>query len=532
MTRPCIGDVPEELLEHILRQVKGTASSIEFWNCLRTCRQWHRISLGLYKGLGFAASATIESDTRRCNVHEEGTLSDIHLRTDFDFKPPSHLYLSMMRSLTVHVRHQRIATPFAPSQAGDLVRSLQEVFSSTKRLSTFSLKFSEGWDFPILDVPAIRQSIIAKLVAMLPDTVIHLELDTSGTDVPPSTELIMNNQEDHLCYQISKILTRLRYLRLRVGHICNDLLAFRPGTVRCYDAESCEYCTTNERATCSLLRSWQMRSMTIWLPWGHAAANNAFIRASKALLDPCLRNPTIILLVHQTDNEHPRRLSITEPPDNIHMSCAWTPQSNVSTALRERLEFFKFKTVRGSSYVPTSTTTFKRSTRRQMMSSRTCIEHDKLLCAPMREFNISYSVGPGSEPGTTSTWTYMAEQTVENMVSWTQNSHLGNRFPMPESDECGKLFWTGEKLWPCRFPGCKEKCETLVHLRGHHMYAHPVRLFGFKWNGYVPCAAVGCDRIGEDGFKDSEELEEHMLGHHLQPCTLLEDTTGSSICEP
>lgn len=548
MTSPHIRELPEELVEHILRWVKDTASPTDFWSCLRTCHQWHRVGLGLYKGLGFAACATIESDTRRCDVKEETAGLKFHLRIDFDLKMPSQLYFSLLRSLTIHIRHQRIAIPFAPSRGCDLVRYLQEVFTTTGLLSTFSLRFADGWDFPNLDVrnaqvrtahetytdfipylqvPAIPQSLLARLVEVLPETVIHLELDTCGTDVPPSMDFTLKNKEEHLCYQISKILARLRRLRLRVGHICNALLAFQTDTQSCNHVASCEYCIASEQATCALLRSWQMRSMTVWIPWGQPAEDNTFVQTSKALMNPSLRNLTVIVLVHQNDEKHNGRTSIIEPSESVYTQFTYRPQSNVSTAVRERLEYFKFNSVTGGT-LKSETVAARQRLERLNNFDRICNEHDTLISTSVRLFNLSPSFGPIPEAGSTSPYPHMAEQTLESMVSWTQNMHLGYRFPISEGNECGKPFWKESKIWACRVVCCKERCETLVHLRGHHMWAHPERLHEASWSGYEPCPSIGCDRVGMNAFESYREAEEHLLAHHLRPCTFHIDAAGES----
>ncbi|KAH7385966.1 hypothetical protein BKA66DRAFT_415572 [Pyrenochaeta sp. MPI-SDFR-AT-0127] len=516
--------LPEELLETVLGFVKDSAPSESYWNCLKTCHQWHRIGLGLYEGLGYAASAIIESDSRRCDVREGDSQSDFNMSFNLDLAPPSHLYLSLMKCLTIHIHHRRVAASISPLSRGDLVESLEKVFSLTKRLTTFSLRFSDGWDFPRLDVPAVPQSMLARLISVLPDTVINLELDTAGTDLPPSTELISQNAEYHLCYQISKILMRLQHLRLRVGHVCDGLHGRHPNARPCQRAESCEFCATNEQSACAFLSSSKMRSMTIWLPWGQTAANNSFVRASAPLLNPSFRNPTIFLLIHQIDNRNPERTSIVDPAITIYKNFSWTPQSNVSNALRDRLEYFRFKSISGSSHGPVKGVSIRKAQMEQDRS-RPCTEHEIIVSTQLRRFHISPSLGTRPEPGSTSPYSYMAEQTVENMLSWTQNSHLGYRFPLPEADEPGKPFWKHTKLWRCRFPdGCKERCETLIHLRGHHMYAHPGSLHHREWQGYQPCPSLGCDRIGANGFKAWAEVEEHLLGHHLEPCAFLRDT--------
>lgn len=513
--------LPEELLEFILALVKDDVSPEAYWNCLRTSRQWHRVGLGLYKGLGFAASVNIESNFRRCGVQQEHVASDFQLSITLGLKPPSQLYISLLKSFTLHIQHRRVAPPFHSSLTNQgLVQSLAAVFAHTTGLTTFSLRACDGWDFPNLKVPVIPQSLLAGIVEVLPETVVSLELDTAGVDVPPSFELTDEAPDRHMCFQISRILVRLRHLRLRTGHICSHLLPFQSSTQQCDATQSCSYCTSNNHATCALLRAWFMRSIIIWLPWGQTSKNNFFLEAAGSLIDPSLRNPTTILLIHQTDHAEPDRETVVDPPQNVYKLFSWTPESNVSTALRERLEYFNFKPISGHS-VKLSAARERPISELKRHSGRTCTEHDILLVAMNRSFQMSLSF----EPGNSSPYPYMAEQTMENMLGWTQNSHLSYRFPISEHAEHGKPFWKGKRLWACQFPGCKERCATLVHLRGHHMYAHPECPHYTKWQGYIPCPVLGCVRVGEQGFTNYEQIREHLLAHHVGKCTLLADSS-------
>jgi hypothetical protein len=502
-------DLPEELVEHILQYVKDLLSPTTFWDCLRTCRQWHRIGLGLYKGLGFAVIAILESESRRYQVQEESVDGQFSSALEVQFQTPSTIYMALLKSMTVHVRHQRIATPFTPSTNNDLGQSLTGLFKLTKRLTTFSLKVTDGWDCRGLDVPAVPGSLLARIVQILPETVANLELDTSSIDLPPCGQFTAKQREHHLCYQISRILRRLRHLRLRVGHVCDVLLALEPDADDCGDIRGCDYCATNEQATCSLVRNWRMRTMIVWLPWGQDTANNALAKASKALLDASLRNATVILLISQTDEEV-SRISISDPSFDPFQRFSWSVKSNVSATLQEKLDYFRFKSISG-------TTVYRNDTRYSQGHHNDCLECESLHRVEIRQYILS---GLPIEVGAMTAYPYVAEQTVEHMISWTQSSATGYRFPMPEADDPSKPFFQTADLWPCLFPGCHVRSKTLVHLRGHHIYAHPKYPTWKRWGGYQPCPRSGCDRVGENGFKDREELERHLRGHHLRPCTM------------
>ncbi|KAH7092094.1 hypothetical protein FB567DRAFT_230461 [Paraphoma chrysanthemicola] len=510
-----IARLPEELLEHILGLLEAETARDIWWKCLNTCRQWHRIGLGLYKGLGFATTAIIESDhLRRRDIQDEDPKSNYPLNIDFNFQPPSELYLSRLRSLTIHVRHQRTATPFRPRPGEDILTTLQSSFCFMPRLTTFSLKFSEGWDFPNLDVPVIPQSLLANLVASLPTTVIDLDLDTAGTDLPPSPALIAHNPELHLCHKINKILTRLRHLRLRTSHICSTLLNFHPNTPPCPQSSTCSHCTSNSPATCHLLRTWTMRTMTIWLPWGQTLASNSFAQSASALLNPTLYNPTTILVIQQSDHMHPDRTSISTPNSSVYDSFTYTPHSNVSRAIRERLDVFAFKRISGHSTLPRPTNSSSEMT--ASLAQKTT--HN----TPLRRFYFSHP--PSLDTGSFTSHAFLAMHALEAGLAWTQRRRIGARFPIAESDQRGKMYWkSGDQeggrnkgvLWYCEYPGCGER-RARVGLRGHVMYEHgEVGLGsdgrqGRKWG----CVSVGCDRVGELGFMSEGDRDEHLRGHY------------------
>lgn len=499
--------LPEELLEAILAYVKDTGSSIAFRWCLQTCRQWHRIGLGLYKSLGFAACAVIESDARRYSVFAENTYQDPLLEVSLRLEVLSEAYMSLLRSLTIHVQHQGITTSRIPSSGRDLIQPLKKLFAQTPSLTTFSFRTTDGWDFPSLDVPAIPHSLLARLVRALPETIVHLELDTASTDVPPRADRISHDQDDHLCFQISRIVVRLQRLRLKVGHTCEALLSLRPDADDCDNVDCCDHCHANEQATCNLISRWNMRTLVVWLPWGESILNNTFAIAAHALLDPTFRNPTIVLLVCQTDHHCPDRQSITKPSSSPYLKFTWSVQSNVSLAIRNRLDEFRFKSIWGRSL--------------------NHIRQQPLLSPqPKREFILNNSLDQVPEAGTTTAYPYVAEHEVEQVLSWTQNSHLGYRFPFSESSVSCAPYWKTTDRWACLFPECKTRRQSTFHLAGHHMFAHPKYPWHDTWDGHEPCTITGCDRVGRNGFKIHTEREQHILSHYAKSFPLVTTTTS------
>ena len=104
---------------------------------------------------------------------------------------------------------------------------LSKILKCMANLTTFSFKLAEeGWDVPNLDVPAIPQSSIAKMISCLLGKITNLEIDTARTDIPPDNLASTLNPTNHLCKQIGNLFPQLHYLRLRVNHLCPVLLDF------------------------------------------------------------------------------------------------------------------------------------------------------------------------------------------------------------------------------------------------------------------------------------------------------------------
>ncbi|KAF2851843.1 hypothetical protein T440DRAFT_467606 [Plenodomus tracheiphilus IPT5] len=510
-----INDLPEELLELILRNAKEIGDPTKFGNSLLTCRKWHRIGLGLYPALGFATAVVLESKFR-CNLVPDDVSNLIqYLELRFNLELPSRLYLSSLKSLTIHVQHKRNTSLHTLPRNSNLIGSLRDVFSVTGRLTTFSLHFSDGWDFPNLDVPAVPQRWLARIVGMLPDSVIDLEVDSAGTDISLCPE-VQTDEEDHLCCQISKILTRLRHLRLRIGHVCNTILGHGFADLNDDTAASCDQNIQGDYkgAVKTLILQWHMRSLTIWLPWGSTLdSETPFSRACTALLDPHIRNSTVILIIQQTDLYCRERRTITMPGLPLCNKFTWTPHTNVSPSIRHALPDFRFATICGYSEVGR-----RRPSTKRTMASRTgpgrhyCQECAIIRDAPKRLFFQSSTFSPPPEPDTTTSHTYIALQTIENMLSWSTNMHSSYRYPLSQADKPNKPFWKGPDLWACQFPNCGVRSKSLVHLRGHQMYKHEEHTS----SGRVRCPSTGCDWVGS--IKDGGVYEVHLLGHHLGPC--------------
>lgn len=520
----CIQDLPEELLDSILRHVKETTSPTEFWDCLRTCRRWHRVGLGAYNGVDYAASAIIESDVRAREIHQEEPDINIKLFTDFDLNPPSHLFLAELRSLTVHVHHARTAAPFKPATGQDLFASLSKAFSRMRRLTTFSLKFSEdGWDYPTMDIPAIPQSRLASLVRALPDTIVNLELDTASADIPPSDDLLSADSAKHLCHQINRILLRLQHLRLRVSHVCGTLLSTPPPQHSDQERAECNSCGHGAQAVCRLLRDWNMRGMTIWLHYSVIPTDTTFENTLSALIKPVLRCRSTIMLVRETyfGSRDPQELAAGWGLD-ARRRVLLSTESNIPFSTRQRLQSWVDR-VYG---IPGS---------RNIWSSRhfPCEEHQVLRSGLYREFEFG---GQGRTP--ISPFPYMAEWALEYGRRWAQHEHLGSRYPVVEGDAPSKPFFqcnlfssrpvppqyismeAGGEQWACLFPGCHIKCPSFLYLRGHQSYAHPGQPHKWLYSGLSPCPSNGCDRVGQRGFRDAKDLEQHLLDHHRKLCTM------------
>ncbi|KAF2269832.1 hypothetical protein CC78DRAFT_240553 [Lojkania enalia] len=524
---PRIGifDLPEELLETILRYVKETTTPEQFWSCLKTCRQWHRIGLRLHGRLDFSQSAIIESDIRRSQIQQEYPATDIRLCTNYSLNSPSQLYLSELRSLTVHVLHTRIASPFRPIAGLDFFDSLAESLRSIRRLSTFSLKFAdEGWDFPHLDVPAVLGSHLSKLVKALPNTVVNLEIDTAGTDVPPSANLLDGAEGKHFCFQLSKIFYRLQYLRLRVTHICKAALPSGYVSRPPPSENDGEQRTDDERELCALAKSWNMRQITLWLPSRQIDEHCPLTSSLQKLINLSTEPKPLATFVYQKEQQWSQRSSLLESGSHIYSHFTWEAKqcSRDGTSAGGR-------TSRLSGYSD-------RNYRSGLIPEPPlgCIEHGILQRAPRRYFQLSvydYIRSP---------YPYLAEWLLESANRWAQDGHGGCRYPVPESDHQNKPFWKGSHeippsgsalmagmakgagLYHCLFPKCSTRCESIHHLRGHHLSAHPQKPHEGTYYGAQPCPSAGCPHVGLWGFYKKRDLERHLLEHHRKPCTMVE----------
>ncbi|KAF2023747.1 hypothetical protein EK21DRAFT_94666 [Setomelanomma holmii] len=282
--------------------------------------------------------------------------------------------------------------------------------------------------------------------------------------------------------------------------------------------------------------------MTIWIPWGQTPDTNSFALAAASLLNASLYNPTAILLVHQIDHMHTDRTSITTPPSNIYKSFTWTPISNVSAAIRTRLNAFAFSPISGhcTTSHPTPLASAQYDNFLSGATSTTqCTESlaQKITrLTPLRRFHLS-PPSPHSNTSTTTAYTFFAIHTLEAALTWTQRRHDCYRFPLSESDGLGKMYWKrrsstdadedAKKLWYCESPGCGER-RGLLGLRGHIMYAHAEQPWwdagdaGGRRIGWA-CPYVGCVRIGKLGFGSEEELAEHLAGHQRRPSSSVEE---------
>ncbi|KAF2014936.1 hypothetical protein BU24DRAFT_493436 [Aaosphaeria arxii CBS 175.79] len=528
--------LPEELIEAILRYVQHTGSTAEFWACLRTCQQWHRIGLGLHRALDVAVCTTIESTSRRMDFEFELDRSDIKLVTDFELGF-SKLFTSMLRSLTVHIVHSRIKALFRPVRGKNLIDSLITSFAVADQLTTFSFKFAdEGWDFPSMDVPAFPASRLADMVAALPETVVNLEIDTAGTDITLSDSSLEKRPNRHLCHQIANIFPRLEYLRLRVGHVCKTLMPVPPDMSRDNPTPTaCSLCGRDDRSGCSIARSWNMRQIVVYIPWGFKNHDLSFTQTMQPFLLLHPPHPSFVI-IHQDDWAYPSRMSITSPTSSPYTNFSMTTHSNL----------LRPDTITGYiNWLPPSSPPQPPSHPLKPTHSPT------RYLTPTRQ----------STPRTTHP--YLTTWTLESSTRWTQLHHLGPRHPialastptspfhhppdlhvLKDHPNPHHIHWafahapaastspafqasflraadddddddTQDEmlLYPCLFPACRERCEDIEHLLGHVVYRHPDRPHRGSWFGRVGCAFVGCDRIGSRGFGGREELEGHLRGH-------------------
>lgn len=520
--RRCINDLPEELLVCIFEGVKEHGSSQEFWNCLKTCRAWHRIGLAVHGRLDLALSTVAESETRRYEIEQEETQNWLPLVADFSTGGLSPLFISQIRSFTVHVLHARIGGRLLGNPKRNLFDSIIEIFGITQKLSTLSFKFaSDGWDLPHRDIPAVPQSALARLVASLPDTVVNLEIDTAGVDVSPSQSIVSTERSKHLCTQINKILHRLRHLRLRVSHVCEEMLVAWPAPRPCPCENTCECCSGDGQDACERVRCWALRSLSIWMPQAVDERGRRAKHAFNLLAKLPSTHGTYVNIISQQN----LLLVPTEPAISFFRpSFVWRSESNITSPVGQPILVYGHNLQAAEAI------------QRSDPSLRYCEEHRLMATYAGRLFQMGEDAFPKSP------YPYMAEWALEGSARWAQEGHNGPRYPAMEADEENKPFWkpcydatfpitgravtggTNLGLWSCLFPDCRTRCESLQHLRGHHIYAHPSEPHCGPWLGLRPCPSVGCSRVGHQGFSRQEDLQLHALTHRLYPCTSLSRT--------
>lgn len=516
--RKHILELPEELTEMLLLHVREAGSSKDFWNCLRTCRDWHRIGLGVHGQLDHTVSAIVESQHRRSGLNKECFQSNIQHTTDFDLGSPSMLYVSELRSLTIHVRHARMAAPFAPIPGRNMFDSIVAIFERTRKLSTFSLKFaSDGWDFPHNDVPAIPQSQLARLVTNLPSTVVNLEFDTAAVDIAPTADLLATGKW-HLCYQLGNIVSRLRHLRLRVGHVCRHILGPHSNPQVLGDAairDGSQELNCGKTSTAGTLEIF-----TVWLPSSEDA--RVLYRLLHEQSKPPNFQKAVVTVIRK---EFPTSAITRLSPYGPHESPIWAARHSYSdnTSIHRSVHVHKMNKMVHSAMLPSEPVQY-------------CHEHELLTTTLRRQFQMGGDVYPKSD------FPYIGEWILEDICRWAQAGHLGARYPAMEANSEDKPFWRkpilwhpptlseymtfknqsiteGSGLWACLFPACPARCDSLNHLRGHQLYAHPASPHTGQFQGAHPCPSVGCDRIGYRAYTSPQELEKHLLQHHIHPCT-------------
>lgn len=98
----------------------------------------------------------------------------------------------------------------------DNLAKLEKIFPKMIAVQTLSF-YVTSHGFGVLSDLRIRQSDLVDLIALLPPTVERLELDPKGThDTFP-----LNHK---LCHQLAVRMPRIKSLRLRIGHMCQDML--------------------------------------------------------------------------------------------------------------------------------------------------------------------------------------------------------------------------------------------------------------------------------------------------------------------
>lgn len=197
--------LPNELLIDVFERLPTKDLS----SCVRCCRSWGLLATPvLYAEVSLSWERKVETSVSRfirvkSNLHHVTTLR-LLMRASL----PDNLTLDQLSGKS--------------NGADTTLDGLVRILPLMTRLTKFSLSSEEGTDTrKFAKWPAY---IIRDIVEALLDTVIHLELDSSGADDRRDDSAPFVEGMHDVCRALNPVLRRLHILRLRLSHVCQKIL--------------------------------------------------------------------------------------------------------------------------------------------------------------------------------------------------------------------------------------------------------------------------------------------------------------------
>jgi hypothetical protein len=213
--------LPNELLAQIIEHCDGDAHPNAVYALLFTCKTLHSVAKDIICRHIYLSASKYSDSRLECFLDQSYADSKV-----------ASISLQFEKNLLLQMRYSSVDAlnrlePFYPRLRG---------FS---QLTTFSLhqKGHNGYDI------VIPSSVVHKILANLPKSVISLDIDTSGCKDHP--EVVSGRAYDlidigmsryqHICHEISRLMSQLKCLRLRVPYLCPEIVRLQS---REYDPES------------------------------------------------------------------------------------------------------------------------------------------------------------------------------------------------------------------------------------------------------------------------------------------------------
>ncbi|OCK85798.1 hypothetical protein K432DRAFT_377307 [Lepidopterella palustris CBS 459.81] len=262
--------IPEILLQ-ILQYIYNSSTAKEFVNTLVVCRRWKQFGYALLWTNIFVTSKTIQSFTNSLADTDEGTCKLIRsLSIQLDPVPPKTTWdrggalpLLWGESYILDEGPEWLSDFLKEQTEGwrTAVRSLWKLStvmrSRLSRLTTFSFRMeihppaflNHRSASRLPQLMTIPSRLLQQVLLALPPSCTSLEFDTCALEAHGGTE--------RLCSTVRGLLPQLHHLRLRLSHVCPNIV-------------SPEYFCSSDSSSSSELVAPQLQTLTINirpLPW-------------------------------------------------------------------------------------------------------------------------------------------------------------------------------------------------------------------------------------------------------------------------